>query len=438
MKIFGFEVQVASEAESQSYYGALSSVMENPRISVEKGAEIIKMFIAHHISGQQLNNYVARNSSESYMQQDVFTHLDRWQEAMGPFSEDDMRFLHSKSNTSDYRSMAGDIQSIVNYISRRVIGQDAAIKSIVTAAWLHSTSIRNSLGIRVPAQLLVGQTGVGKTQILNLLSEVINIPVINIYASTITAPGYKGGDSLIDQIFSQYSRFNELDSSPKPVIVAIHEIDKVMRGNNDGYRVELLSSIMSIIEKNVIYKSNPLGGAEALDLKNVLVFFDGCFDEIEAIVARRLGLSRVGFNSASLQCKHDLRAHITKADLIDYGLGMITELVGRIANPICLNSMTANLLYDILTQSKDSPIAAYESAFLHYGINLRFTTGALKSIAKQAFENGIYGARALESVVSELMQPYILSLSSKSKDCILIDKGAVSRFISHKKEYLHR
>ncbi|MCM1450322.1 MAG: AAA family ATPase [Clostridiales bacterium] len=425
MKILGFEIQISSDIEEQAYLDAISSVMENPRISIDSGKEIIRMLIDNQLTKQQLFRYIEKNNSNTITQAEIFEHLDRWQETVGPFSTYDMLYLNSRAKTSEYKVKSDDIQSIVSYISQRVIGQDDAIRSIVTAAWLHCTSVRKNLGIKVPAQLLIGQTGVGKTQILNLLSEVLNVPIINIFASTITAPGYKGGDSLIDQIFSQYN--DSLDAMEGPVIIIIHEIDKTVRGNNDGYRVELLSSIMSIIEKSVIHKSSALGGIQSLDLNNVLVLFDGCFEGIEKIVARRLGLGQVGFNQGSHNGMHDLRAKIQKIDLLGYG--MMKEFIGRVSNPICLNCMTSDLMYDILTQSVDSPIATYISAFKHYGIDLRFSTGAIKAIANFAFENGEFGARSIETVVSELMQPYTMLLTSNSKKNILIDKREVSRLI---------
>jgi len=433
MKILGFEIQIASDVEEESYFDAISTVMENPRISIESGKEIIKMLIDNQISEQQLLKYVAQNSSAILPQDEIFANLDRWQEEIGAFTEYDMLYLHSKSKTCEYKAKHIDIQYIATHIRQRVVGQDDAIMSIVTAAWLHCTSIRKNLGIKVPAQLLIGQTGVGKTQILNLLSEVLNIPVINIFASTITAPGYKGGDSLIDQIFSQYSNYDALNTPSEPIIICVHEIDKALLGNNDGYQVELLSSIMSIIEKNVIYKSNPIGESQSLDLKKVLVLFEGCFEGIDKIIARRLGLRQIGFSKVTPNSTIDLRSKTTKADLLEYG--MMKEFVGRVSNPICLKNMTLDLMYDILTQSLDSPVTKYISAFKHYGINLKFSIGALKAIAKLAFENGTFGARAIETVVADLMQPYTLFLNSNSKKDILINKRDVSR-LNYKKESL--
>lgn len=438
MKILGFEVKrdANSDESVTSYLDAISAVMENPRISIESGKKIIEMFINNQLTPEQLYGYVYSQGNPDVIPQDqIFENLDLWNAEVGPFSKQDILYLQSQSTTSKYKPQMNDIPSITDYICDRVIGQDEAVKSIVTAAWLHCTSIRKDLGIKVPAQLLIGQTGVGKTQILNLLSQVLNVPVINIFASTITAPGYRGGDSLTDQIFSQYS---SLDISPQtrtPVIICIHEIDKAVRGHNDGYRVELLSSIMSLIEKCVIYKSSPISGAEEFDLNNALVMFDGCFDGIEKITARRLGLNQMGFANAQQEKNMTLRSKITKGDLLQYG--MMTEFVGRIADPICLQGMTSALMYKIVSQSVDSPIACYVSAFKHAGINLRFSTGALKLIAQTAYENGTFGARSIETIVNELMQPYITLLSSSSKKNIQIDRRAISRFIS-KKESLKR
>ena len=95
----------------------------------------------------------------------------------------------------------------------------------------------------------------------------------------------------------------------------IHEIDKTARGVNDGYRVELMSSIMSIIERGSIVKANVVGGNNILNLENVLVLFDGCFDGIEKIAGRRVGMNAMGFNHSQSCIETDLRSMITKSRL---------------------------------------------------------------------------------------------------------------------------
>ena len=429
MKIFGFNINVHSDHEEMDMRDAIAIVITNPRISVRAGKNLVAMFISRRITARQLYQYSsAQTSTDEVTDSMLFANLDKWQEENGTFTSDDMLYLHSYKKTKGYRAKPADIEGITEYINSRVIGQREAVNSIVSAVWLHVNSVREGLGIKVPAQLLIGQTGVGKTQILNLLSEILNVPVINIFASTITAPGYRGGDSLTDQIFSQYANISSDTSTQQmPIIVMIHEIDKTARGVNDSYRVELMSSIMSIIERSTIVKANAIGGNNTINLENVLVLFDGCFDGIDKIVGRRVGMNNIGFNRHPGGKMLDLRSMITKADLVKYG--MMTEFVGRISNPICLNSMSLKLMHDILTHSADSPTAAYINAFKQYGIDLRFSPEATKAMAQLAFENQTFGARSLETIVSAVMGPYARLLSSKTKQTVRIGKKDVCRIM---------
>ena len=429
MKIFGFNINIHSDIEEMDMRDTIVAVIANPRISIKTGKELIGMFITGRITEQQLHKYSsAQAGNDDVTDEMLFANLDKWQEEQGAFSSDDMLYLHSCKRTKGYRAKPTDIAGIVDYINSRVIGQKQAVNNIVSAVWLHVNSVRQGLGIKVPAQLLIGQTGVGKTQILNLLSEVLNVPVINIFASTITAPGYRGGDSLTDQIFSQYANISCNTSTQQlPIMVMIHEIDKTARGVNDGYRVELMSSIMSIIERGSIVKANVVGGNNILNLENVLVLFDGCFDGIEKIAGRRVGMNAMGFNHSQSCIETDLRSMITKADLVKYG--MMTEFVGRIANPICLNSMSLKLMHDILTHSVNSPTASYIRAFKQYGIDLKFSSEATKAMAQIAFENQTFGARSLETIVSAVMGPYTHLLTSKTKQTVRIGKKDVYRVI---------
>lgn len=436
MKIFGIETGRAGKS-ADVVRGALSIVMMNPRISIDSGMRIIQMYLDGRIDELQVHRYnLSRDTSDVVTDNDIFDHLDAWQDKVGPFSAEDFDYLHSLGGIPGYQAKPKTIRGIADYISCRVIGQDEAIDSIVSTAWLHVNSVRRGLGIKPPALLLVGQSGVGKNQILLHLADILNVPVINVFASTLTAPGYKGGDSIIDQVASQYgefaSKYDSLES--EPVLVIVHEIDKAMRGNNDGYRVELLSSIMSLIEKTTIYKPNAIGKSQKIDLKNFLLVFDGCFDGIEKVVARRLGAGRVGFNQGGAASLTDLRKKITKADLLEYGV--MPEFIGRLGEPVCLNNLSHDMLYDILTRSLDSPVAAYVKAFGQFGIKLRFSREALKAMADVAFENCKFGARALESVVSAVMQPFTLLLESKSKDNVTVGKRDVCRIIGNRRKSL--
>lgn len=429
MKIFGFDIQYDMITRESDIRDAIYDVLINPRISVESGIAIINMLLNKKMSFEQFYSYLATlaDDDDCGNQSAIFTNLDEWNKTVN-FSSSDIEFLNSCDETCDYRVKPTDIEGIVKYIRERVIGQDKAIQSLVTAVWKHCYSVRNNIDIEVPAQLLIGPTGVGKTKILNTLSELLSIPIVNIFASATTAPGYKGGDSFSDQIFSQISQYS-VDTSNQPIIVFVHELDKaVCSGHNDNYNKELMSSIMSCIESNTIYKASMIGEPQSINLKNVLLLFDGCFDGIERIVARRLGSGRVGFNQSRSVISEDLRSLVTLSDLREYGLSR--EFVGRLSYPICLNPMNEELIYKILTVSVNSPLKAHIKAFAKEGMELKFSSVALKVLAKYLLNDAEFGARSINTVMNQIMTPFIPLLSKPIKGKrVVIGKKEVCQFL---------
>ncbi|KAF2196706.1 P-loop containing nucleoside triphosphate hydrolase protein [Delitschia confertaspora ATCC 74209] len=91
---------------------------------------------------------------------------------------------------------------------------------------------------------------------------------------------------------------------------------------------------------------------------------------------------------------------VTPADLQKYG--MIPELVGRIPLHCALSALDEESLVRVLTEPKDSLIRQYERLFQLSGIELRFTSGALREIAKSAKGMGT-GARGLRTVLERLL-----------------------------------
>lgn len=428
MKIFGFDIQDDLTNCESDIRDAIYDVLINPRISVESGIAIVNMLLDKTISFEQFYSYMETQTNDEELEETaVFAHLDKWNKKVN-FSTSDIKYLRACDETNKYHVKPTDIEGIVKYISERVIGQNKAIQSLVTAVWKHCYSVRNKIDIEVPAQLLIGPTGVGKTKILNTLSELLSVSIVNIFASTTTAPGYKGGDSFSDQIFSQISQYS-IDTDNQPIIVFVHELDKaVCSGHNDNYNKELMSSIMSCIESNTIYKASMIGEPQSLNLKNVLLLFDGCFDGIEKIVERRLGCGRVGFNQSRAHLSEDLRNLVTLSDLREYGLSR--EFVGRLSYPICLNPMNEELIYKILTVSVNSPLKAHVKAFAKEGMELKFSSIALKVLAKYLLNDAEFGARSINTVINQLMTPFIPLLSKPIKGKrVVIGKKEVCQFL---------
>src|ERR671918_327376 len=104
-------------------------------------------------------------------------------------------------------------RQIVQELDKHIIGQDAAKRAVAIALrnrWRRaqvSTELRNEI---TPKNILmIGPTGVGKTEIARRLAKLAHAPFIKIEATKFTEIGYVGRDvesivrELVDSAISQ-------------------------------------------------------------------------------------------------------------------------------------------------------------------------------------------------------------------------------------------
>jgi len=91
---------------------------------------------------------------------------------------------------------------------------------------------------------------------------------------------------------------------------------------------------------------------------------------------------------------------VEPTDLQNFGL--IPELVGRIPVSAALSALDEEALVRVLTEPRNSLMRQYEQLFQLSGVELRFTRGALREVAKSALGMGT-GARGLRTVCERLL-----------------------------------
>ncbi len=107
-----------------------------------------------------------------------------------------------------------------------------------------------------------------------------------------------------------------------------------------------------------------------------------------------------GVRQPKKEQKVNVLDHVQPADLQKYG--MIPELIGRIPTVCAVSSLDEEALVRVLTEPKDSLVRQEEHKSFLRNIELRFTSGALREIARKASKMGT-GARGLRHVVDHLL-----------------------------------
>jgi len=308
--------------------------------------------------------------------------------------------------------------AIKQRLDEHVIGQERAKKVLAVAVANHYKRLawkrrRSDPGPRKSNVLMVGPSGSGKTLLAETLARVLEVPFTVADATRFTEAGYSGAD--VDEILADLLRAAGGDAVlAGQGIVYIDEIDKIARRESRGRDIAgegVQQALLKLLEGrlvNVPRHDRSLGDADPvpIDTTDVLFICGGAFTGLESIVGRRLQKRRVGFEAAApvRDESEEVLWEVTPGDLVQFG--MIPELVGRLPVIAVLQPLDLAALVDILTQPSDSLVSQYKKLFRMDRVTLRFTSGALRAIARRtlALGTGARGLRAvLESVMVELM-----------------------------------
>ena len=171
-------------------------------------------------------------------------------------------------------------REIVSELDRFIIGQNDAKRAVAVA--LRNRWRRKQLGDDLRDEvypkniLMIGPTGVGKTEISRRLAKLARAPFIKIEATKFTEVGYVGRDveqiirDLIEAAINDTREYmrddvkaNAQEAAEKRVIDAVAGPD-AREGTRDMFRKKLQAGDLdnTIIELELADNSNPMGGFE--------------------------------------------------------------------------------------------------------------------------------------------------------------------------------
>jgi ATP-dependent Clp protease ATP-binding subunit ClpX len=167
-----------------------------------------------------------------------------------------------------------------------------------------------------------------------------------------------------------------------------------------------------------------------VDTTNILFICGGAFNDLENIIAKRLGVNAMGFG-AEIKSKKEKRsgellAETRSEDLLKFGL--IPEFIGRLPVIATLDDLDESILTRILVEPKDAIIKQYKKLFALENVNLKFTDGALRAVAKLSMERKS-GARGLRSILENTMLEVMYDIPSQQdiKECVINEEVVLKK-----------
>lgn len=311
-------------------------------------------------------------------------------------------------------------------LDEHVIGQNQAKKIISVAVYNHYKRIydlemRESnkeqqtypIEIEKSNVLMIGPTGCGKTYLVQTLASLLDVPLAITDATSLTEAGYIGDD--IESVLSKLLAAADNDvERAEHGIVFIDEIDKIAKKKNTNHRdvsgEAVQQGMLKLLEGSKVEvpvganSKNAMVPMTTIDTKNILFICGGAFPDLENIIKERLNKrSSMGFE-ADLRDKYDdvknLIEKVRTEDLRKYG--MIPEFLGRLPIVCTMESLSKEMLVQILKEPKNAILKQYQRLLELDEVKLEFEDEALEAIAEIAIERDT-GARALRAILEEYM-----------------------------------
>ena len=298
-----------------------------------------------------------------------------------------------------------------------VIGQEEAKKTIAVGIYNHYKRIvSGKTNIQKSNILIVGPTGVGKTELARTCAKIVNVPFCICDATTVTEAGYVGDD--VENMLLRLLQAADMDiEAAEKGIIYIDEIDKIARKSEsmsitrdvsgEGVQQALLK-IIEGAEVDVAItggRKHPQGDRVRIDTSNILFICGGAFEGLTMTKEKKKELGFMSNNSI----KDTEEIDITPKSLEKQGL--IPELVGRLPITVKLDKLSKKELKQILTDTKNSLIKQYTDLIELDGVKFKVNQKALDFIAEQAYENET-GARGLKTIIEKTMNDAMFEIPS--------------------------
>lgn len=356
----------------------------------------------------------------------VKEYVNNWNEFVAPITLEDVRSIVEGTNIA-LSDVAEDLitpRGISNMLNNYLIGQPEYSQKLALCFYLHYMRNKHTSTVFPKCNLLAyGPSGVGKTYGPQILAKLLNFKFGVVNCNSLVQEGIRGPriTDVFDQLYSEVNDAEEIEDA----VILFDEFDKLFDGGEFNERI--LNELLNIIDdNNSVSFEHGYNNIIRVPTRNMLFIFSGVFKGIEQIVAKRLNWNGMGFGN---QSKRDNPADDYHKYLIDSDFAQYfsrDELTGRIAQYAYVNSMTQEIMVQILTNSKESPLKDFQNYFSKRDIELTMTSDGADAIARYAYERKL-GVRGLKSTLFKVLNDAMFDLK---KMPIVVDKQYVAKMIA--------
>ena len=327
-----------------------------------------------------------------------------------------------------HKAFDDELEKISNIITRDVIGQDKQVKSILYTI-LENRRMINKSGLDNPKKymtniLLRGESGSGKTMIIEKITNLLNIPTFIADSTQYTETGW-AGESVTDMLVGLYAAAGgDLEAAQKGILF-IDEVDKKATTDSHGgpSRGAVLDNLLKSIEgaKVAINVGSKLQEEKIMfDTSKLTVICSGAFEGIEEYRDKRIGKKKAGFDR---EIKQGVEKGVTTEDYIAFGMNK--QFMSRLPKVIELNKSTKESLIKIMKESESSKLKIEKFKLEDRGIEIEYTEDFYEGLAEVALKKKT-GARGIEQALSNVLESInIESIKGSEISKIILNKEVI-------------
>lgn len=450
-----------------------------PRISPEHATRMLDMLVNGKLSIESFidrtDTYIEELSRQKEIGDDIpyimNNKLDAWERTYKAPTQKDYEYLEKtfgfskedlhgtaaigtakdtiKESVTDSTTLVKSAKEMAAYVKQFIKGQDEAIDKLSVPFYQHLDSKRKQYTSKIKTPVLVmGPTGVGKSEMFRIFGKICDCPVIRINSSEIVPAAWRG--LHISDILAREINDNVTIKDIEYAIIVFHEFDKlthfgqkIVGSNGTDMDTDMMRDIMRLFEtdhslhlENGFDAQNMSARSYRLPVDNLLIVFDGAFSGIDEIIKKRLNIGcSIGYSQTQSN-KYDgvnLQRLVTTEDLIQWGY--MPELLGRIGECVVMNPLTSDVIYEIMTSAKDNILQSHVDFCSKNNVDLRFEEDAIRYIAAEAHKSGL-GFRNVRTLLSKALNRLYYDMpeetSAKKKYVISISKDYVMQNINVK------
>ena len=266
--------------------------------------------------------------------------------------------------------------------------------------------------------LLSGDSGVGKTFMVQLIAKYLGLPFVRVDSTDLTVPGYVGKD-LEEVLWDLYEASGKDKEKAEHGIIFFDEIDKKGSNSKDDISgMGVLNHLLTLLDGADVYACKSLKGFGSssevkLNSKHMIIIAAGSFPDVYKSKKRS-----VGFNSEEEVADNSSKTPSTNV-FVEKAM-MSSDFMNRLPIRIRLNSLKVEDFEKNFNVGKDSPIKWEEESFLKHGVKLKVTKEFITKASSMSLKEGS-GFRGAKGI--------ILTATSDALDEIKENEGKYSEVV---------